>query len=304
MIALTYFASLRNPRGTRKATTWPALCSWLARPVVSPVKDETGGLSLATFAGDRRALANVERVFAIGIDLDHLDALSVDTTRPAPGTVYDAPDWDDLRARFAGSAAFVHTTWSSTLQLPRLRVFLLLSRPVTGDEYRRVYQATAAHIEASGLVVDRAASDPSRFWFRPAVAAEGRGYVFWTCDGKPIDVDAALAAVPPPAAPGAPPRSGPRPVASGVDPYDRAKAYLAKCSGAVSGSGGHNQTFIIASRLVRGFALSTDDAYALLCDWNQRCSPPWSERELRRKVEQAARQGRMVEGDLLERGRR
>lgn len=300
MIALTYFASLRNPQGVRKSTTWPALCSWLARPVVSPVKDETGGLSIATYAGDRRALANVEQVFAIGIDLDHLDALSVHTTRPDPGVTLTAPDWSDLRARFAASAAFVHTTWSSSLQLPRLRAFLLLSRPVNVDEYRRVYQAVASHIEASGLVVDRAASDPSRFWFRPAIAEQGRSYVFWSCDGKPIDVDAALRSVPPPA----PPRSGPRPITSGVDAYDRAKAYLEKCSGAVSGSGGHAQTFVIAQRLVRGFALSEADAYALMCGWNERCSPPWNEWELRRKVQQAAKSGRMAEGDMLERGRR
>ena len=302
MIAITYFPSLRNAQGKRQATTWPKLCEWLSKPVIAPVKDEAGGLSIATYAGDRRALANVEAVYCLGIDLDHIDALSVHTVHGA--AVVEAHDWTALRRAFNASASFVHTTWSSSLQHPRLRVFFLLSRPVSSEEYRRVYHATARILERGGCVVDRQASDPSRFWFRPSIAAEGRSFVFWTCTGKPLDVEAALAAVPAPAAAAAPPPSGPRvrPTA-GVDAYDRAKAYLEKCPGAVSGSGGHAQTFAIAQRMVRGFSLSTDDAYRLLCEWNQRCVPPWSERDLRRKLQQAETQGRMAEGDMLERQR-
>ncbi len=69
---------------------------------------------------------------------------------------------------------------------------------------------------------------------------------------------------------------------------DRARQYLAKIPGAVSGQGGHNQTFSVACALVNGFALSEYDAYALLSEYNQRCAPPWSERELKHKIASAA----------------
>ncbi len=283
-VSATFWNGLRDPQGKRFATTWARLVERLARtPRVSADKHAVPGLSLATFKGDRRALALVEQVFAVGIDLDESVRLS------------------ELRGKFRNSRSFVHTTWSSTLDEPRCRVFLLLSRPVSADEYRRVYQAIATKCEDGGLVVDRAASDPSRFWFIPSVAAEDRSFVWWADDGPPVDVDAALAAVPPPATPTPP---SPRPLASGgPSAFDRAQKYLATIPGAISGSGGSAHTFMVAQRLVRGFALSIGDAFDLMAQWNQTCSPPWSDRDLKRKLEQAAAQGRMAEGDMLERRR-
>lgn len=303
-IAATFWTGLRDPQGRRFATTWAKLLDRLALPRISADKHAVPGLSLATFKGDRRAKSNVEQVFAVGIDLDHLDALSVDTVRPPPGEIIEAPSWESLRARFADTAAFVHTTHSSTMQLPRLRVFLLLSRPVSGSEYERVYRAVATVCERGGLVVDRAASDPSRLWFIPSIPAEGRPYIYWTCTGRPIDVEAALAAVPPPPPPLPP--VAPRPLASGgPSAFDRARAYVAKADPAISGSGGRTVTFMLAQRLIHGFELSIADALVLMQDWNQRCSPPWSDRDLKAKCEEAAKVGRFRRGDLVhqERGR-
>ncbi len=283
-LALTYFDGLRNPQGTRRVASWKALCAWLSKdPLIVPAKDDAPGFSVATFAGNRRSLANVEHVFAVGLDLDKGVTL------------------EGLRPKFATADAFVHTTYSSTLEEPRCRVFLRLSRPVTGDEYRRVYQAVAIMAELGGLVVDRAASDPSRFWFRPSLPAVGHAYVYWTCTGEPINVEAALRAVP---APAPPPPPSPRPLATGgASAFDRARAYLAKCEPAIQGSGGRTTTFVTAQRLVRGFALSVPDALLLMQEWNRRCVPPWSEHDLRVKVEEAASKGRMSDGDMLERPR-
>ena len=72
--------------------------------------------------------------------------------------------------------------------------------------------------------------------------------------------------------------------------FDRARKYLAKVPAAVSGQNGHGATFHAACVLVLGFELSTDDAFALLAEWNAACQPPWSERELRHKIDDAARQ--------------
>lgn len=73
------------------------------------------------------------------------------------------------------------------------------------------------------------------------------------------------------------------------DVIERARRYLATIPGAVSGQGGHTQTFRAASKLVCGYGLSAEAAYPLLAEWNLRCSPEWSESDLRRKLDQAAR---------------
>jgi hypothetical protein len=70
---------------------------------------------------------------------------------------------------------------------------------------------------------------------------------------------------------------------------ERARRYIAKCDPAISGQRGHDATFHVAACLVHGFALSEPDALALLSEYNRGCQPPWSERELRHKVESANR---------------
>lgn len=78
--------------------------------------------------------------------------------------------------------------------------------------------------------------------------------------------------------------------ATGGDVNERARRYLSTIPGAVAGQRGHDRTFYAASRLVRGYALDPDAAYPLLAEWNQSCSPQWSEYELRRKLTEAAKQ--------------
>jgi hypothetical protein len=69
---------------------------------------------------------------------------------------------------------------------------------------------------------------------------------------------------------------------------ERAVAYLASCPPAISGQGGHDQTFAVARAIVWGFDLGADVGLDLLSrHYNPRCVPPWSEKELRHKVEEA-----------------
>ncbi|WP_168565129.1 bifunctional DNA primase/polymerase [Crateriforma spongiae] len=73
------------------------------------------------------------------------------------------------------------------------------------------------------------------------------------------------------------------------DIEQRAIAYLNAMPPAISGSSGHSQTFAAATALVHGFGIEPDRALAILqSDYNPRCSPPWSDRELQHKVNQAA----------------
>lgn len=85
-----------------------------------------------------------------------------------------------------------------------------------------------------------------------------------------------------------------------TDVIERARRYLAALPPAVSGQHGDVTTFRACCRLVRGFLLDDADALALIREWNARCEPPWSERELMDKMRRARRYGREPLGGLLE----
>jgi hypothetical protein len=75
-----------------------------------------------------------------------------------------------------------------------------------------------------------------------------------------------------------------------VEIIDRARKYLSRMDGSVSGSGGHNACFSAAVVLVKGFDLPEGVALGLLLEeFNPKCAPAWSERELLHKVRQASR---------------
>jgi hypothetical protein len=71
---------------------------------------------------------------------------------------------------------------------------------------------------------------------------------------------------------------------------ERAIRYLDRCPPAVSGEGGHATTFAVARAIVYGFDLGPDRGFALLgSHYNPRCRPPWSDRDLRHKCDEADR---------------
>ena len=81
---------------------------------------------------------------------------------------------------------------------------------------------------------------------------------------------------------------------------ERARRYLAALPPAIAGSHGDLHTFRVCCRIVRGFALDDDEALALLQQWNTRCQPPWTDRELEQKIASARCYGREPIGGLLE----
>jgi hypothetical protein len=68
---------------------------------------------------------------------------------------------------------------------------------------------------------------------------------------------------------------------------ERAGRYVSEMPAAVSGSGGHAAAFNVAVVLIRGFALAEAEAWPIMLSFNERCSPPWNERELRHKLASA-----------------
>jgi hypothetical protein len=73
-----------------------------------------------------------------------------------------------------------------------------------------------------------------------------------------------------------------------VTTADRIGRYIAKIPGAVSGNGGHSQTFKVAMVLFNGFGCSEAETLEWLRHYNSKCEPPWSEAELLHKARSAA----------------
>ena len=73
-----------------------------------------------------------------------------------------------------------------------------------------------------------------------------------------------------------------------MNTFAACRAYLDKLPPAISGDGGHGATFRAACECVR-FGLGDSDAMSLLNEYNRRCSPPWSEKELAHKLADARR---------------
>lgn len=83
--------------------------------------------------------------------------------------------------------------------------------------------------------------------------------------------------------------AGPSFVGQGCEEIEqRAVAYIQACPPAISGQRGHDRTLEVTQALVRGFKVSDDMAFRLLWEhYNPKCKPPWSEKELRHKVNSA-----------------
>lgn len=69
----------------------------------------------------------------------------------------------------------------------------------------------------------------------------------------------------------------------------RARAYIANIEGAIAGYRGHDRTMRVAGVLVQKFGLSIEHAMPLFLEWNEQCEPPWSEKELLHKLQDAER---------------
>jgi RecA-family ATPase len=68
---------------------------------------------------------------------------------------------------------------------------------------------------------------------------------------------------------------------------DQIRRYLDAIPSAISGNGGHTQTFSVACALIHGFALPRSDARGFMEEYSRRCDPVWSEREIEHKLTQA-----------------
>jgi hypothetical protein len=123
----------------------------------------------------------------------------------------------------------------------------------------------------------------------PSVHSSGKRYRWLPYKGKKSLTDASAEVLDflRPAEPRPTPIPIP-PLPNECDILKRAAAYVDATPEAISGQGGHSQTFGLASTLIHGFRLSQEDALNLLKNrYNPRCQPPWSDKELEHKMQSA-----------------
>lgn len=80
-----------------------------------------------------------------------------------------------------------------------------------------------------------------------------------------------------------------------ADRVERGRRYAEMVPPAVQGQHGDEATYKLCAALVRDLGLDEDEAVSALNEWNSRCTPPWSEEELRAKVRNAMKYG---QGDV------
>lgn len=73
---------------------------------------------------------------------------------------------------------------------------------------------------------------------------------------------------------------------SGDNLLEWARRYIATMPAAISGQGGHNQTYNVACVTFR-FGLTEAQAHEVVSEYNSRSQPPWSDHELCHKLDDA-----------------
>ena len=123
----------------------------------------------------------------------------------------DGTSPDALSACWAGSLHVVHSTWSHTPELPKLRVCLPLAQPVRAADWRAVWTWGAAR---AGDHADPALKSPASTYALPATPSIASPRLAFVRPGAlldPVALGLARAAEAPPASPEAPPTSHFRP---------------------------------------------------------------------------------------------
>ena len=258
--------------------TWDRVLAWLETKPTKRWTDKAAGWSPVLYNPAHRAKENIKRVYGLVLDYDRAATL------------------DSVIALWGEFFGLAYTTKSHNIGAHRLRVVLPLSRHVTADEYDRLWQWADRTSRLRELQPDGQAKDASRFWYAPTLP-DGDEWRAVRLHGSALDVDATLPLVV------EPPLRVVRPSAPlGTDAKtQRARKYLEKIPGAVSGDGGHTQTFNAVAHVMFGFDLDADSTFSLIAsDYNPRCDPPWSEKELRHKVDSCAERCKRERGYLLQ----
>jgi len=135
------------------------------------IKD-VGGFVGGRLKGGRRKKDCVEYRTIITLDIDHA----------VPGVIEQIEMLYNYRC-------FIYSTHKHTAENPRLRLVIILSRPVSPDEYVAVARKVAEDIGIE--MFDDTTYEPSRLMYWPSTSADGE-FIFRDIEGDPLDPDDVL----------------------------------------------------------------------------------------------------------------
>jgi hypothetical protein len=189
-LAVSFVDGVTDTDPKPRTLAWPKLAARLVdfrlRPdLAPPVSKDVRKRSLpaiipATFTGPGRERAHVAAVNVAFLDFD--------------GTC----DISTARARWAGFAYALHTSWSHTAEKHRFRLVLPLARPVPRDAWP---DAFARLVELAVEPFDRCSENPAQPFFLPAVPSSTAERFGVVNDGPWLDLLAELDKRTPPAPP-------------------------------------------------------------------------------------------------------
>ena len=135
------------------------------------IKD-VGGFVGGRLKGGRRKKDCVEYRSIITEDIDHA----------VPGLIEQIEMLQDYRC-------FIYSTHKHTPENPRLRLVILLSRPVSPDEYVAIARKVAEDIGIE--MFDDTTYEPSRLMYWPSTSSDGE-FIFKDIEGEPLNPDEVL----------------------------------------------------------------------------------------------------------------
>ena len=135
------------------------------------IKD-VGGYVAGRLKGGRRKKDSVEYRSIITEDIDHA----------VPGLIEQIEMLQDYRC-------FIYSTHKHTPENPRLRLVILLSRPVSPDEYVAIARKVAEDIGIE--MFDDTTYEPSRLMYWPSTSSDGE-FIFKDIEGEPLNPDEVL----------------------------------------------------------------------------------------------------------------
>lgn len=268
--------------------TWPELRALVTSHTIAPCtattcagrecphKKVAAWSPVVIAPGGTRLNSCVVAVTALVADVDH--ASPAEALAWLPALEAEGVDW------------VLASSHQHTDDDPRFRLVVRLSRPVTPEEYPRLRRAVLGRL---GVPADPKARDLSRIYYLPTARADVAPVAAGGGSGRALDVDAELAAAPPPPEDGAPERPG-----GEGDWLEDAGGPLSRSDEERLREGllslpkrgqGQGTTYAAYSLIFHDYGLGVSAGWPLLVAWNEQCGAPHSPAELERQFYRCAR---------------